>query len=209
MSELPRVYPVVDRAEWVQRLLPLGVRLVQLRVKDRPDEEVRAEIREAKALCADAGAQLIVNDHWELALAEKCDFVHLGQGDLDTTDVSALRKNAVKIGVSTHDDAELERALLLEPDYIALGPIYPTLLKVMPWAPQGLERLAEWKRRAAGIPLVAIGGLTVERLRGVFAAGADVAAVVTDIVRSADPEARTREWLAAASLAMRPGSPWS
>jgi thiamine-phosphate pyrophosphorylase len=209
MSELPRVYPVVDRAEWVQRLLPLGVRLVQLRVKDRPVEEVRAEIREAKALCADAGAQLIVNDHWELALAEKCDFVHLGQGDLDTTDVSALRKNAVKIGVSTHDDAELERALLLEPDYIALGPIYPTLLKVMPWAPQGLERLAEWKRRAAGIPLVAIGGLTVERLPGVFAAGADVAAVVTDIVRSADPEARTREWLAAASLAMGPGSPWS
>jgi thiamine-phosphate pyrophosphorylase len=209
MSELPRVYPVVDRAEWVQRLLPLGVRLVQLRVKDRPVEEVRAEIREAKALCADAGAQLIVNDHWELALAEKCDFVHLGQGDLDTTDVSALRKNAVKIGISTHDDAELERALALEPDYIALGPIYPTLLKVMPWAPQGLERLAEWKRRAAGIPLVAIGGLTVERLPGVFAAGADVAAVVTDIVRSADPEARTREWLAAASLAMRPGSPWS
>jgi thiamine-phosphate pyrophosphorylase len=206
MSELPRVYPVVDRAEWVQRLLPLGVRLVQLRVKDRPVEEVRAEIREAKALCADAGAQLIVNDHWELALAEKCDFVHLGQGDLDTTDVSALRKNAVKIGISTHDDAELERALALEPDYIALGPIYPTLLKVMPWAPQGLERLAEWKHRAASIPLVAIGGLTVERLPGVFAAGADVAAVVTDIVRSADPEARTREWLAAASLAMRPGS---
>lgn len=209
MPELPRVYPVVDRAAWVRRLLPLGVRLVQLRVKDRPVEEVRAEIREAKALCADAGAQLIVNDHWELALAEKCDFVHLGQGDLDATDVSALRKNAVKIGISTHDDAELERALALEPDYIALGPIYPTLLKVMPWAPQGLERLAEWKHRAASIPLVAIGGLTVERLPGVFAAGADVAAVVTDIVRSADPEARTREWLAAASLAMRPGSPRS
>jgi thiamine-phosphate pyrophosphorylase len=199
MFKFPRVYPVVDGAEWVRRLLPLGVRLVQLRVKDRPVEEVRAEIREAKVLCADAGVQLIVNDHWELALAEKCDFVHLGQGDLDTADVSALRKDAVKIGISTHDDAELERALSLEPDYIALGPIYPTLLKVMPWAPQGLERLAEWKRRARSIPLVAIGGLTVERLPGVFAAGADVAAVVTDIVRSADPEARTREWLAVAS----------
>jgi thiamine-phosphate pyrophosphorylase len=199
MSKLPRVYPVVDRAEWVRRLLPLGVRLVQLRVKNRPVEEVRAEIREAKALCADARVQLIVNDHWELALAEKCDFVHLGQGDLDTTDVSALRKDAVKIGISTHDDAELERALSLEPDYIALGPIYPTLLKVMPWAPQGLARLAEWKRHAGSIPLVAIGGLTVERLPGVFAAGADVAAVVTDIVQSADPEARTREWLAAVS----------
>jgi thiamine-phosphate pyrophosphorylase len=199
MPKLPRVYPVVDCAEWVRRLLPLGVRLVQLRVKGRPVEEVQAEIRGAKALCADAGAQLIVNDHWELALAEKCDFVHLGQGDLDTADVSALRKDAVKIGISTHDDAELERALSLEPDYVALGPIYPTLLKVMPWAPQGLERLAEWKQRAGSIPLVAIGGLTVERLPGVFAAGADVAAVVTDIVRSPDPEARTREWLAVAS----------
>ena len=206
MSKFPRVYPVVDRAEWVRRLLPLGVRLVQLRVKDRPVEEVRAEIRQAKALCADAGAQLIVNDHWELALAEKCDFVHLGQGDLDTADVSALRKSDAKIGISTHDDAELERALSLEPDYVALGPIYPTLLKVMPWAPQGLPRLAEWKRRAGRIPLVAIGGITVERLPGVFAAGADVAAVVTDIVRSADPEERTREWLAAASAAMRPAS---
>jgi thiamine-phosphate pyrophosphorylase len=206
MSKLPRVYPVVDCAEWIQRLLPLGVRLVQLRVKDKPVEQVRAEIREAKALCADAGAQLIVNDHWELALAEKCDFVHLGQSDLDTTDVSALRKDAIKIGISTHDDMELERALSLKPDYVALGPIYPTLLKVMPWAPQGLERLAEWKQRAGSIPLVAIGGLTVERLPGVFAAGADVAAVVTDIVRSADPEARTREWLAVASLAMRPES---
>jgi len=199
MRRLPRVYPVVDRAEWIRRLLPLGVRLVQLRVKDRPVEELRAEIREAKALCADAGAQLIVNDHWELALAEKCDFVHLGQGDLDTTDVSALRKGAIKIGISTHDTLELERALSLEPDYVALGPIYPTLLKVMPWAPQGLARLAEWKRRARSIPLVAIGGLTVERLPGVFAAGADVAAVVTDIVRNVDPETRTREWLAAAS----------
>jgi thiamine-phosphate pyrophosphorylase len=206
MSKLPRVYPVVDCAEWIQRLLPLGVRLVQLRVKDKPVEQVRTEIREAKALCADAGAQLIVNDHWELALAEKCDFVHLGQSDLDTTDVSALRKDAIKIGISTHDDMELERALSLKPDYIALGPIYPTLLKVMPWAPQGLERLAEWKQRAGSIPLVAIGGLTVERLPGVFAAGADVAAVVTDIVRSADPEARTCEWLAVASLAMRPES---
>lgn len=97
--------------------------------------------------------------------------------------------------MSTHDDAELQRALALRPDYIALGPIYPTLLKQMPWAPQGLARITEWKLRIGGLPLVAIGGLTVERLPGVFAAGADSAAVVTDIVRHRDPEARTREWL--------------
>lgn len=196
---LPRVYPIVDSAAWVRRLLPLGVRLVQLRVKDRPLDEVRGEVVESRGLCARSGAQLIVNDYWRLALEERCDFVHLGQGDLDGADTAALRRAGIRIGISTHDHAELDRALSLDPDYVALGPIYPTLLKVMPWAPQGLERLTEWKGRVGRIPLVAIGGLTAERLPGVFAAGADVAAVVTDIVRNADPEARTREWLAAAA----------
>jgi thiamine-phosphate pyrophosphorylase len=197
--KFPRVYPIVDTARWVGRLLPLGVRLVQLRIKDRSAAELRGEIRNAKALCERAGAQLIVNDYWLLAMAEGCDFVHLGQGDLGTADVPALRKAGVRIGISTHDHVELARALALEPDYLALGPIYPTLLKVMPWRPQGLERITEWKRRAGKIPLVAIGGLTVERLPGVFAAGADVAAVVNDIVSNPDPDARTREWLATAS----------
>ena len=196
---LARVYPIVDGAAWIERLAPLGVRLVQLRIKERSDEEVRSEVRRARALCAAAGMQLIVNDHWEIALAEDCDFVHLGQGDLDQADLGALRRARIRIGISTHDHAELERALGVQPDYIALGPIYPTLLKVMPWQPQGLERIGEWKRRIGPIPLVAIGGLTLERLAGVFAAGADVAAVVTDIVRNRDPEARTREWLAAAA----------
>jgi thiamine-phosphate pyrophosphorylase len=197
--KLPRVYPIVESAGWVARLVPLGVRLVQLRIKDRPAAEVHSEIREARALCARAGAQLVVNDYWQLAMAEECDFVHLGQGDLDTADLTALRKAGIKIGISTHDHAELERALALEPDYLALGPIYPTLLKVMPWSPQGLERIREWKRRIGIIPLVAIGGLTVDRLPQVFAAGADVAAVVNDIVRSPDPMTRTREWLVTGS----------
>ena len=196
---LPRVYPIVDSAGWVQRLLPLGVRLVQLRIKEQPEVSVRAQIREAQAYCAAAGAQLIVNDYWRLALETGCDFVHLGQGDLDEADVAALRRAGVRLGVSTHDEHELERALALQPDYVALGPIYPTLLKQMPWQPQGLARIGEWKRRVGGLPLVAIGGLTLERLAGVYAAGADVAAVVTDIVRAAQPEARIRQWLAAAA----------
>jgi thiamine-phosphate pyrophosphorylase len=198
---LPRVYPIVDSAAWVGRLAPLGVRLLQLRVKERSAAEVRAEVRAARALCAAADLQLIVNDYWEIALAEGCDFVHLGQGDLAGADLPALRRAGVRLGISTHDDAELERALSKEPDYVALGPIYPTLLKVMPWKPQGLARIGEWKRRIGAIPLVAIGGLTLERLAGVFAAGADSAAVVTDIVRNVDPEARARAWLAAAALA--------
>jgi len=198
---LPRVYPIVDSAAWVARLMPLGVKLVQLRIKERPREELRAAVRSARALCAAAGAQLVVNDHWQLALEEGCDFVHLGQGDLDGADLVALRRACVRLGVSTHDDAELARALAVAPDYVALGPIYPTLLKAMPWPPQGLARLGEWKRRIGALPLVAIGGLTLERLAQVFAAGADVAAVVTDIVRNDHPETRLRAWLAAAEPA--------
>ena len=198
MLKLPRVYPVVDSAAWVQRLVSVGVRLIQLRVKDRPDEEIRAEIREARGVCARAGAQLIVNDYWVLALAEGCDFVHLGQGDLDTADVPGIRRAGVRIGISTHNHLELARALALKPDYVALGPVYPTVLKVMPWAPQGLERITEWKERVGETPLVAIGGLTVERLPGVFRAGADSAAVVNDIVSNVDPDARARQWLGTA-----------
>jgi len=198
---LPRVYPIVDSASWVPRLAPLGVRLLQLRVKDQPEALLRAEIHAAQAACRAAGAQLVVNDYWQLALEIGCDFVHLGQGDLDGADVAALRRADVRLGISTHDEHELERALALQPDYVALGPIYPTLLKAMPFAAQGLGRISEWKRRVGRLPLVAIGGLTLERLHGVFAAGADVAAVVTDILRAVHPEARAREWLAAAAAA--------
>ena len=199
--KLARVYPIVDSAAWISRLAPLGVRLVQLRIKERTPPEVRAEVRAARTLCLAAGMQLIVNDYWEVALEEGCDFVHLGQGDLAHADLAALRRAGVRLGISTHDHEELERALGAAPDYVALGPIYPTLLKVMPWQPQGLGRIGEWKRRMGAVPLVAIGGLTVPRLAGVFAAGADVAAVVTDIVRNRDPEGRAREWLAAAQAA--------
>jgi thiamine-phosphate diphosphorylase len=195
---LPRIYPVVDHASWVPRLASQGVRLVQLRIKEQPEQSVRAQIEAAHGYCSAAGVQLIINDYWQLALESGCDFVHLGQGDLESADLPTLRRAQVRLGISTHDEAELERALSVSPDYIALGPIYPTLLKVMPWAPQGLARLGEWKRRIGSIPLVAIGGITLERLPGVFAAGADVAAVVTDILRASDPEERVRQWLAAA-----------
>jgi thiamine-phosphate pyrophosphorylase len=199
MSPIPRVYPVVESADLVRRMVAVGVRLVQLRVKDRSKEQVRRFVRDAKAVCARYNAQLVVNDYWQIAIEEGCDFVHLGQTDLDDADIPSLRRAGARLGVSTHDSAELDRALALEPDYIALGPIYPTKLKVMPWAPQGLSRITEWKRRIGTTPLVAIGGLTVERLEGVFRAGADCAAVVTDVVMHPDPEARMGEWLAEAA----------
>lgn len=198
---LPRVYPIVDSAAWVERLAPSGVRLLQLRMKERPQVWLAAEIARARARCEAHGIQLVVNDYWQLALDAGCDYVHLGQGDLDQADMPALRRAGVRVGISTHDEAELERALALAPEYVALGPIYPTTLKVMPWAPQGLSRIAEWKRHLGEVALVAIGGVTLARLADVLAAGADVAAVVSDIVAAADPPARTREWLAVAAAA--------
>jgi thiamine-phosphate pyrophosphorylase len=194
---LHRFYPIVDSASWIERLLPLGAKLVQLRIKDRPIESVRQEIVTARRLCLQASALLVVNDYWECALSEGCNFVHLGQTDLDSADMIALRNAGIRIGISTHSHAELDRALAFDPDYVALGPIYPTTLKQMPWAPQGLERVREWKQLIGGRPLVAIGGLTVPRLPGVFAAGADSAGVVSDITCNPDPDRRAREWLEA------------
>ncbi|OJG00070.1 thiamine phosphate synthase [Pararhizobium antarcticum] len=188
-------YLIVDSAAWIDRLVPLGVKLLQLRIKDAPEPVVRAEIRRAREICGQYDCQLVVNDYWQLAIEEGCDFIHLGQEDLATADLPAIRKAGLKLGLSTHDEAELETALAARPDYIALGPVYPTILKKMPWAPQGLERLSDWKQKIGALPLVAIGGLTIDRLDGVFAAGANSAAVVTDITLNEDPEKRTRQWI--------------
>ncbi|MDX2482720.1 MAG: thiamine phosphate synthase [Pseudodonghicola sp.] len=193
---LPRFYPVLDSADWVARAVPLGVRLVQLRIKDRPKAALSAEISKALTLCRRHGAALVVNDHWQLAIELGADWLHLGQEDLDSADIAAIRRAGLKLGISTHDHAELDRALALTPDYIALGPVYPTILKKMKWTEQGLDRLTEWKSLIGDIPLCAIGGMSVERAPGAFKAGADTVAAVTDITLNPDPDARIRDWLA-------------
>ena len=196
-QQIDRFYPIVDSADWVLRIVGAGAQLVQLRMKDASDFDIARDIERAKNFCEAAGAQLVVNDFWRAAIEAGCDYVHLGQGDLDTADLKAIRKAGIRVGISTHDHAELDRALALDPDYVALGPIYPTLLKQMPWAPQGLDRIGEWKKLIGDRPLVAIGGLTIERAQACLGAGADSAAVVTDIVRAADPEAQTKAWMEA------------
>ncbi|MEP3266103.1 MAG: thiamine phosphate synthase [Hyphomicrobiales bacterium] len=198
--KLDPFYPIVDNADWLTRLLPLGVKLVQLRMKDRhgavPDEVTqRLEIIRARDLCDEFNCQLIVNDFWQIAIDEKCNYIHLGQEDLDEADMKAIRKAGIKVGISTHDDDELERALTYDPDYVALGPIYPTILKAMKWNPQGLEKITRWKKRIGTTPLCAIGGLNLDRLDGVINAGADIASVVTDITFNENPEARCSEWI--------------
>ena len=197
MIPLDPFYPIVDSADWVRRLVGAGARLIQLRVKDLAPDVVRAQTLAALAHCGRAGAQLIVNDYWEIAIDVGADFIHLGQSDLDGADMKRIRAKGLRVGLSTHDHAELDRALAFEPDYIALGPIYPTILKAMPFEPQGLERIGEWKRLVGKRPLVAIGGISLERAPLCLAAGADSAAVVTDITLNADPEGRAKAWLAA------------
>jgi thiamine-phosphate pyrophosphorylase len=202
MSRLDAFYPIVDSADWIRRLVPVGVKLVQLRIKERSDDEVRREVRAALAICVPRRVQLVVNDHWRIALDEGAGFIHLGQEDLAGADLKAIRARQVKLGVSTHDDAELEHALGVTPDYVALGPIYPTSLKAMPWAPQGLDRIGEWKRRVGCLPLVAIGGITLERAAGCLAAGADCVAVVSDVTRHPDPLGRAASWVTSMSAAL-------
>lgn len=187
-------YPVMPDADWVERLVPLGVKTIQLRLKDASRVEILAQIERSLAVCDAHGAELIVNDYWREAIECEARFIHLGQEDLAAADREAVRGAGLKLGISTHSHEELEIALAAEPDYVALGPIYETKLKKMKWDPQGLGRIAEWKRLIS-CPLVAIGGITVERAEDVLKAGADSLAVVTDIVTADDPESRIAAWL--------------
>lgn len=196
-------YPIFDSAAWLERALPLGVRFFQLRIKELEGEALAREIRAALRLSQAHGAVMVVNDHWREAAAAGCDWVHLGQEDLAAADLGAIRKAGLRLGISTHDHAELATALAAEPDYVALGPIFETRLKAMRWAPQGYDRIGEWKGRIGDVPLVAIGGFTPERAGPAFAAGADIVSVVTDITLNADPEGRIRAWIAATRAAER------
>ena len=194
---LDRFYPIFDHTDWLHRMLPLGVKFVQLRIKDAPQNIINNEISEAKHLCEKYKSTLVINDYWQAAIDLGCDWLHLGQEDLDEADLPAIRRAGIRLGVSTHDDDELERVLSMAPDYVALGPVYPTILKKMKWHQQGLPRVTEWKARVGDIPLVGIGGMSVERAPGVLAAGADIVSAVTDITLNNDPETRVREWIKA------------
>jgi thiamine-phosphate pyrophosphorylase len=196
LLRLDPFYPILPDTEWLARLLPQGIKLVQLRVKDKPRAVVRAEIAATIALCRAHDCTLVVNDYWREAIELGARFVHLGQGDLASADLHAIKTAGIRLGVSTHSTDEVGNALAARPDYVALGPIYATRLKVMPWAPQGLPRLAEWRAKI-DCALVAIGGITLDRAPLVLASGADSVAVVTDIVTSDNPEERVRGWIAA------------
>jgi thiamine-phosphate pyrophosphorylase len=191
-----RFYPVVDSIRTLMDLAALGVGTIQLRVKDLGEAQAAALVREAVESVEGLPVRLVINDYWRAAIAGRARHLHLGQEDLATADVPAIRAAGLTLGISTHDEVELETALAHRPDYIALGPIYPTTIKPMRFGPQGLDRIGVWKKRIGAIPLVAIGGITLERAPAVYAAGADSIAVVSDIANADDPDTRVREWLA-------------
>jgi thiamine-phosphate pyrophosphorylase len=192
-----RFYPVVDSVAWVARLTRLGVGTIQLRAKNLSDANALAIVREALAVTRGTATKLVVNDYWRAAIEAKAQHLHLGQEDLAEADLKAIRAAGLALGVSTHDDEELAIGLAAKPDYVALGPIFPTTLKSMRFAPQGIPKITEWKKRVGTIPLVAIGGIKFELAAAIFAAGADSIAVVSDVTQSADPDARVRQWLGA------------
>ncbi|QDX28584.1 thiamine phosphate synthase [Dickeya poaceiphila] len=186
------LYPVVDSVAWIERLLSAGARTLQLRIKDQPAEQAEPDIIQAIALGRQYQARLFINDYWQLAVKHQAYGVHLGQEDLDTADLAAIHAAGLRLGVSTHNDAELARAVALSPSYIALGHIFPTHTKAMPSAPQGLVELARHIRALNGhFPTVAIGGISIDRVPDVLETGVGSIAVVSAITQAADWRAAT------------------
>lgn len=194
-----RFYAVVDSVAWVARLTKLGVGTVQLRAKNLDDAAALAVVKEALAVTRGTPTQLVVNDYWRAAIDAGAEHLHLGQEDLAEADIPAIRRAGLTLGLSTHDEDELDNALRHKPDYVALGPIFFTTLKAMRFQPQGIERITAWKLNIGDIPLVAIGGIKIEHAADIFAAGANSIAVVSDVTQNPDPDARVRAWLDASA----------
>ncbi|MGV7206373.1 thiamine phosphate synthase [Oxalobacteraceae bacterium A2-2] len=179
------LYAVVGSADWVERVLDAGVKTVQLRAKEGTPEFLSREIARCVKAANATGAQLFINDHWELALEHKAYGVHLGQEDLLKADLGVLRRAGMRIGISTHSYWEVCRALSIGSSYVACGPVHPTTTKDMPWTPQGPGNVAYWAR-ALEQPIVAIGGMDEDRSREAARCGAAGVAVLRGIVNARD-----------------------
>ena len=187
--------PVVDTVEWIARLLKIGVTTLQLRIKDKQPDDVEQEIIEAIKLGKQYHARLFINDYWQLAIKHHAYGVHLGQEDLDIADLNAIKQSGLRLGISTHDEVELQRAKILRPSYIALGHIFPTTTKDMPSKPQGLKALRHQVEQTPDFPTVAIGGISLERVPDVVATGVGSVALVSAITKAPDWQQVTRKLL--------------
>jgi len=188
------LYPVVDSVAWIKKLLPLGVKTIQLRIKNKYGIELENEIKESINLATKYQTKLFINDYWELALSQGAYGVHLGQGDLNTADIEMIRKAGLRLGISTHCYYEVARAHSLSPFYLACGPIYPTTSKIMSFTPLGIAQLKRW-RKTLDYPLVAIGGIGTEKIYDILQTNVDGIAMISAITEAKDPIATTKRLL--------------
>ena len=194
------LYAVLPDADWVGRMAHAGVPTVQLRYKSDDAVAIAQEVRKAVAAVAGTPALLFINDHWREAIAAGAYGVHLGQEDLDALtpeELQTLRDSGLRLGVSTHGYAEMVRADAVGPSYIAMGAVFPTTLKKMATAPQGLGRLAAYAKLMKSYPQVAIGGIGQEQFAEVLATGVGSIAVVRALVNADQPEKAAASLMAA------------
>ena len=180
------LYVIVDSYEWVERLIHAGVKTLQIRIKDRIAEQAEEEIARCIALAKQYQVRLFVDDFWPLAIKYQAYGVHLGQEDLLTADLNAIQQAGLRLGVSTHNQEEVDLVLPLRPSYVALGHIFPTQTKEMPSAPQGVANLAAQVKNLGKMPTVAIGGISASHFPDILATGVGSIAVISAVTKAQD-----------------------
>ncbi len=189
------LYVIVDSYEWIERLIHAGVKTLQIRIKDRSPEQAEEEIARCIALAKQHQVRLFVDDFWQLAIKYQAYGVHLGQADLLTADLNAIQQAGLRLGVSTHNQEEVDLVLPLRPSYVALGHIFPTQSKIMPSAPQGIANLAAQVKDLGDIPTVAIGGITASHFADVLATGVGSIAVISAVTQAEDWQSAVKNLL--------------
>ncbi|MFQ3229851.1 thiamine phosphate synthase [Reinekea sp.] len=189
------LYPIVDSSTWVAKLAALGVKTIQLRIKNESMKEITTEIRRAIEISRQYSLQLFINDYWQIAIEHGAYGVHLGQEDLQSANLASIQAAGIRLGVSTHGDYEFLIAHQLRPSYIAVGAIYPTQTKDMSGKIQGLQRLKRYCQMTGTTPIVAIGGINLSNVEDVLKAKPSFIAVVSAITKSPTPSDTTQNFL--------------
>lgn len=191
------LYAVLPDAQWVTRMAQAGVGTLQLRFKSDNPADIEREIAAAVQGVQGTASLLFINDHWQAAIRAGAYGVHLGQEDLDGADLNAISAAGLRLGISTHGYAEMRRADQFSPSYIALGAVFPTTLKKMQTAPQGVGRLRQYAKLLRDSPLVAIGGIDGFNLAEVLDCQVGSVGVVRALIAAEQPEAMAAEFIAA------------
>ena len=184
------LYAVLPDADWIARLVELRVPTVQLRFKSDDHKAIDQQVQAAVKAVEGSDTLLFINDHWQHAIDAGAYGVHLGQEDMVDAPLDAIKSAGLRLGLSSHGYAEMLKAHAAQPSYLALGAVFPTTLKRMATAPQGLGRLGMYARLMQGQSLVAIGGIDLESLPAVMRTGVGSAAFVRAITAAVNvPEA--------------------